>query len=455
MSIKSISPLDGRYHSHAAALASYFSEWALIKYRIHVEVEWLIMMSERPEISHVRDLSGSEKALLRGIVSDFDGAKATRVKEIEDRTRHDVKAVEYYIRECIKDTSLEDLSESIHFCCTSEDINNLAHGLMLKGGMEEVWIPVALDMVEKLTLLADSTKDISMLARTHGQAATPTTLGKELSVFVRRWQRQLEQIGNLEYLGKFNGAVGCYNAHTTAYPDAPWEDISRTFVESLGLSFNPLTIQIESHDYMAELFHVLIRFNNVTMDFDRDMWAYISLGYFRQKVIDSEVGSSVMPHKVNPIDFENSEANLGISNALLDHLASKLPISRLQRDLTDSSAIRNMGNAVGHSLIALKSSIRGIDRVSVDKAVINGDLRDAWEVLAEAVQTVMRKAGIQNPYERMKELSRGKALTRDDLQEFIEGLGLPEDDKKRLMELTPETYTGLAGALVRHMKLAE
>lgn len=455
MSIKSISPLDGRYHSQTVALASYFSEWAVIKYRIQVEVEWLITMSERPEISHVREISGSEKARLRDMVSGFDETKAKRVKEIEDRTRHDVKAVEYYIRECIKDTSLEDLSESIHFCCTSEDINNLAHGLMLKEGMGDVWVPVALDMVEKLTLLADSTKGISMLARTHGQAATPTTLGKELSVFVRRWKRQLKQIGNLEYLGKFNGTVGCYNAHTTAYPDAPWEDISRTFVENLGLSFNPLTTQIESHDYMAELFHGLIRFNNVTMDFDRDMWSYISLGYFRQKVIDSEVGSSVMPHKVNPIDFENSEANLGISNALLDHLASKLPISRLQRDLTDSSAIRNTGNAVGHSLIALKSSIRGIDRVSVDTTAINRDLRDAWEVLAEAVQTVMRKAGIQNPYERMKELTRGKTLTRDDLQEFIERLGLPEDDKKRLMELTPETYTGLAGALVRHMKLAE
>ena len=455
MSIKSISPLDGRYHSQTVALASYFSEWAVIKYRIQVEVEWLITMSERPEISHVREISGSEKARLRDMVSGFDETKAKRVKEIEDRTRHDVKAVEYYIRECIKDTSLEDLSESIHFCCTSEDINNLAHGLMLKEGMGDVWVPVALDMVEKLTLLADSTKGISMLARTHGQAATPTTLGKELSVFVRRWKRQLKQIGNLEYLGKFNGTVGCYNAHTTAYPDAPWEDISRTFVENLGLSFNPLTTQIESHDYMAELFHGLIRFNNVTMDFDRDMWSYISLGYFRQKVIDSEVGSSVMPHKVNPIDFENSEANLGISNALLDHLASKLPISRLQRDLTDSSAIRNTGNAVGHSLIALKSSIRGIDRVSVDTTAINRDLRDAWEVLAEAVQTVMRKAGIQNPYERMKELTRGKTLTRDDLQEFIERLGLPEDDKKRLMELTPETYTGLAGALVIHMKLAE
>ncbi len=452
MSIKSISPLDGRYQIHTEALSPYFSEWALIKYRIHVEAEWLIMMSERPEIDHVRKLSDSEKSLLRNMASEFDETRAIQVKEIEDRTRHDVKAVEYYIRESIKDTSLQDLSESIHFCCTSEDINNLAHGLMLKEGMRNVWIPAARNMMDKLILLADSTKDIAMLARTHGQPATPTTLGKELAVFVHRWQRQLEQIGNMKYLGKFNGAVGCYNAHKTAYPDAPWEEISRSFVENLGLTFNPLTTQIEPHDYMAEVFHGLIRFNNITMDFDRDMWSYISLGYFRQKVIGSEVGSSVMPHKVNPIDFENSEANLGISNALLDHLASKLPVSRMQRDLTDSSAIRNTGSALGHSLLALKSTVRGIDRVSVDTATIEKGLCDTWEVLAEAVQTVMRKAGIENPYERMKELTRGRSIAQDDLIAFIEGLGLPEDDKQRLMQLTPGTYTGLADSLVRHIK---
>ena len=291
-----------------------------------------------------------------------------------------------------------------------------------------------------------------MLARTHGQAATPTTAGKELAVFIHRWKRQLAQIGSLEYLGKFNGAVGCYNAHCAAYPDAPWENISKTFIERLGLTFNPLTTQIESHDYMAELFHALIRFNNITIDFDRDMWTYISLGYFKQKVVGTEVGSSVMPHKVNPIDFENSEANLGISNALLDHLASKLPISRLQRDLTDSSAIRNVGNAVGHSYLAVKSAIRGIGRVSVDKDTIRKDLENAWEVLAEPVQTVMRKAGIENPYEKMKQLSRGKKITRDDLHSFINSLELPGEDKKRLLDLTPMDYIGHACILLEHIK---
>ncbi|MFC1839500.1 adenylosuccinate lyase [Thermodesulfobacteriota bacterium] len=452
MSIKSISPLDGRYSKNAAPLVSYFSEWGLIKYRIHVEIEWLIMMSERPEISHVRELADSEKEFLRSMVSDFDDQKALTVKEIEAETRHDVKAVEYYIKRAIKRSSVEDLGESIHFCCTSEDINNISHALMLKEGINNEWIPLAEKMLSRLEELADSSKDVPMLARTHGQAATPTTIGKELAVFIYRWQRQLEQIKTLEYLGKFNGAVGCYNAHCAAYPDAPWEEISRALIERLGLDFNPVTTQIESHDYMAELFHALIRFNNIIMDFDRDMWTYISLGYLKQKVVSTEVGSSVMPHKVNPIDFENSEANLGISNALLDHLASKLPISRLQRDLTDSSAIRNAGNAIGHSYIAIKSAIRGIGRVSIDEAAIKKDLENAWEVLAEPVQTVMRKAGIENPYEKMKELSRGKSITEDGLHSFINSLELPEEDKSRLLELKPLTYIGKAVDLIKHIK---
>ena len=452
MAIKSISPLDGRYSKNLDPLTAYFSEWGLIKYRIYVEVEWLIMMSETPEITHVRELTGSEKAFLRSIVSDFDDEKAGAVKEIEDQTRHDVKAIEYYIKKVIKGTSVEDLGESIHFCCTSEDINNLSHALMLKEGINNEWFPLASDMIRKLAVIAEEAKDIPMLARTHGQAATPTTAGKELAVFIHRWKRQLAQIGSLEYLGKFNGAVGCYNAHCAAYPDAPWENISKTFIERLGLTFNPLTTQIESHDYMAELFHALIRFNNITIDFDRDMWTYISLGYFKQKVVGTEVGSSVMPHKVNPIDFENSEANLGISNALLDHLASKLPISRLQRDLTDSSAIRNVGNAVGHSYLAVKSAIRGVGRVSVDKDTIRKDLENAWEVLAEPVQTVMRKAGIENPYEKMKQLSRGKKITRDDLHSFINSLELPGEDKKRLLDLTPMDYIGHACILLEHIK---
>lgn len=452
MAIKSISPLDGRYSKNLEPLTAYFSEWGLIKYRIHVEVEWLIMMSEQPEITHVRELADSEKEFLRSIISDFDDKKALTVKEIEDRTRHDVKAVEYYIKNAIRGTSAEDISESIHFCCTSEDINNLSHALMLKKGINSEWLPLAEDMLSKLRAVADEAKNVPMLARTHGQAATPTTIGKEMAVFVHRWRRQLKQIRAVEYLGKFNGAVGCYNAHCAAYPDAPWEDISKAFIERLGLTFNPLTTQIESHDYMAELFHALIRFNNITMDFDRDMWAYISMGYFRQKVVSTEVGSSVMPHKVNPIDFENSEANLGISNALLDHLASKLPVSRLQRDLTDSSAIRNVGNAVGHSYLAIKSAVRGIGRVTVDRDAITKDLENAWEVLAEPVQTVMRKAGIENPYEKMKELSRGKKITRDDLHAFINGLELLEEDKRRLLALTPMDYVGHACDLIEHIK---
>ncbi len=452
MSITSISPLDGRYSENAAPLTAYFSEFGLIKYRIHVEIEWLIMMSERPEITHVRDLADSEKKFLRSVVSEFDDKKALTVKEIEEETRHDVKAVEYYIKRVIQGSSAEDLGESIHFCCTSEDINNLSHALILKDGINNEWIPLAEKMSEKLTELAVSAKDVPMLARTHGQAATPTTMGKELAVFIYRWKRQLRRIKALEYLGKFNGAVGCYNAHCAAYPGVPWEEISRAFIERLDLDFNPVTTQIESHDYMAELFHALIRFNNIILDFDRDMWTYISLGYMKQKVVSTEVGSSVMPHKVNPIDFENSEANLGISNALLDHLASKLPISRLQRDLTDSSAIRNAGSAVGHSFIAIKSAIRGIGRVSIDEKAIKRDLENAWEVLAEPVQTVMRKAGIKNPYEKMKDLSRGKSITKDDLHSFIKGLELPEEDKKRLLELKPERYVGLACEIIRHIK---
>lgn len=452
MSIKSISPLDGRYSKNVAPLTAYFSEFGLIKYRIHVEIEWLIMMSETPEITHVRDLTDSEEGFLRSVVSEFDEQKALIVKEIEEETRHDVKAVEYYIKRAIQGSPVEDLGESIHFCCTSEDINNLSHALMLKDGINNEWIPLAEKMLNRLEELADSAKDVPMLARTHGQAATPTTMGKELAVFIYRWGRQIKQIKALEYLGKFNGAVGCYNAHCAAYPDAPWEEISRVFIEKLGLDFNPVTTQIESHDYMAELFHALIRFNNIIMDFDRDMWAYISLGYLKQKVVDTEVGSSVMPHKVNPIDFENSEANLGISNALLEHLASKLPVSRLQRDLTDSSAIRNAGNAIGHSFIAVKSAIRGIGRVSIDEKAIIRDLESVWEVLAEAVQTVMRKDGIENPYEKMKELSRGKSITQDNLHAFINSLDLPEKDKKRLLELKPEGYVGIAPDLIDHIK---
>ncbi len=452
MSLRTLSPLDGRYSDRMKGLSSYFSEWALIKYRLHVEIEWLITMSERPEIEHVRPFSKEETGFLRSLVLDFGDAQAQRIKDIEKGTRHDVKAVEFYLRESIAGTSLEVVTESVHFCCTSEDINNLAYALMLKDGMQEEWLPKGQEMIAAAAALAVETASIPMLSRTHGQSATPTTIGKELAVFVARWQRQLDQVSGSEYLGKFNGAVGNYNAHLVVYPNLPWEALAQQFVEDrLGLTFNPLTIQIEPHDYMAELFHRLMRFNSVLLDFDRDMWTYISLGYFRQKVIGGEVGSSVMPHKVNPIDFENSEANVGISNALLDHLAGKLQVSRQQRDLSDSSALRNVGVAVGHSLLAIQSAIQGLGRVEVDREAVRADLDGAWEVLAEAVQMVMRKAGLENPYDQIKALTRGQAITREIMEDLIRNLDLPDDDRLRLLSLTPSDYVGLASKLVRHL----
>ena len=452
MSLRTLSPLDGRYSDRLKDLSSYFSEWALIKYRVHVEIEWLITMAERPEIGHVRPFSDEETGFLRTLVLEFGDAHAQRIKDIEAATRHDVKAVEYYVRETITGTSLEDVIESVHFCCTSEDINNLAYALMLKDGIQQEWLPKSQEMIALAAALAAETADIPMLSRTHGQSATPTTIGKELAVFVARWQRQLAQVSGSEYLGKFNGAVGNYNAHLVVYPDVPWQAVARHFVEDrLGLTFNPLTIQIEPHDYMAELFHRLMRFNSVLLDFDRDMWSYISLGYFRQKVVGTEVGSSVMPHKVNPIDFENSEANVGISNALLEHLAGKLQVSRQQRDLSDSSALRNIGVAIGHSLLAIHSAIQGLGRVEVDREAVRDDLDGAWEVLAEAVQMVMRRAGFENPYEQIKALTRGQAITQEIMEELIRNLDLPDDDKLRLLSLTPSDYVGLAPELVNHI----
>ena len=449
--IRAITPLDGRYATQVSGLGDHLSEWALIKRRVQVEVEWLLEMADCAAITDMRALTSAEQALLRGLVTDFDDDAAARVKSIERTTNHDVKAVEYYIRERLAGTSLEDVCEWVHFCCTSEDINNLSHALMLKGALEEEWLPQAKALVDGVAALAGETADTSMLAYTHGQAASPTTLGKELAVFVYRWRRQMRQIECAEYLGKFNGAVGSYNAHAIAYPDADWQSISRGFVERLGLTHNPLTTQIEPHDYIAEIFHALIRFNTVTLDFDRDMWSYISLGVFRQKTIEGEVGSSTMPHKVNPINFENSEANVGISSALLEHLATKLPVSRLQRDLTDSSALRNLGPAIGHSLVGLKSAMRGLRQVAVDEDLLASELDDAWEVLAEAVQTVMRKQGGEDAYELLKGFTRGQDITKDDLRHFVKGLKLPPDDKARLMALTPASYTGIAAGLVARM----
>jgi adenylosuccinate lyase len=448
MSIRSISPLDGRYAGQVAELSGYFSEWALIKYRVLVEVRWLLHMAQSDYIPEVRSFSPEEVAFLEQIVADFDENAAERVKTIERTTNHDVKAVEYFLKEKLQDTSLASLSEFIHFACTSEDINNLAYGLMLRDAVQKVWLPKAATLVETVAGLARDNRDVPMLAHTHGQPASPTTLGKELAVFCGRWERALKQIRNLEFLGKFGGAVGNFNAHISAYPDAPWQDIAREFVESLGLDYNPLTTQIEPHDYLAECFHALIRFNNILLDFDRDLWLYISMNYFRQTPVKGEVGSSTMPHKINPINFENSEANVEISNALLAHLANKLPVSRLQRDLSDSSALRNIGVGVAHSYLAVASTLRGLKNLSVNREMLAADLDQNWEVLGEAVQTVMRRAGLANPYEKLKELTRGARVTPETMREFIGGLDLPDADKERLLTMTPASYTGLASRLV-------
>ena len=452
MSIKSLTPLDGRYQSITKPLGDFFSEWALMKYRIHVEIEWLIAMAINPSFSEVRTFTSVEVQLLRSVVTNFDEETAIKIKDIEKVTNHDVKAIEYFLRETLTETSLEDVLEFIHFACTSEDINNLSYALMLRDGIHTVWLPAAEKLAAEVAEKAELLKDVSMLAHTHGQPASPTTMGKELAVFVYRWNRQLKQIRTLEYLGKFNGAVGNFNAHHIAYPEVPWENVAKAFVESLGLVYNPLTTQIESHDYIAECFHAINRFNNIVLDFDRDMWLYISLGYFKQKTVSGEVGSSTMPHKVNPIDFENSEANMGLSNALLDHLANKLPISRLQRDLSDSSALRNMGSAIGYSHLALVYGLKGFNKTLVNNQAIESHLTGAWEVLSEAVQTVMRKYGHSNPYDKLKEITRGKAAGEAEIKAFITSIEIPTADKTRLLALTPQDYIGLAPELLKHIK---
>lgn len=452
MSLQAISPVDGRYQRQTSAAADYFSEAALIKFRVRVEIEWLLALSANADIPQVRSFTPGEIAFARAIASDFDLAAAEQVKEIERTTNHDVKAVEYYIKRVLTESSLADVKEWVHFACTSEDINNLAYALMLQGGVTRLYVPAAEKVVDAVAALAHDLADQPMLARTHGQPASPTTLGKELAVFVGRWDRQLKQIRAQEYLGKINGAVGNWNAHVAAYPEAPWPQIARRFVESLGLAYNPLTTQIEPHDYLAECFHAVMRFNNISLDFARDAWTYISLGYFRQRVVAGEVGSSTMPHKVNPIDFENAEANIGIGNAVLDHLASKLAQSRLQRDLTDSSALRNIGVGIAHSLIAFASLSRGIGKLTVDADAMARDLDANWVVLGEAIQTVMRKDGYEGAYEKLKELTRGAVIDAAQMRSFIEGLGLPDSDRDRLLAMTPSSYVGLASdlaALVR------
>ena len=448
MSLLAISPLDGRYADKTAPLRDYLSEFALIKHRILVELRWLRALSAHDEITHVRAFSPDEPSLLAALESDFDQAQARRVKQIEARVNHDVKAVEYYLRERLEATSLADVAGSLHFACTSDDINNLAYALMIRGAMREVWQPAARSLLDDLTQMARDTASLPMLSRTHGQAATPTTLGKELAVFAFRLRRQLRQVEAQEYLGKFNGAAGAYNAHAAAYPNVDWLAFSRDFVQGLGLTHNPLTTQIEPHDALAELAHSVMRFNTILLDCCRDLWTYISLGYFRQQVVAGETGSSTMPHKVNPIDFENAEANLGVSSAMLAHLAEKLPVSRLQRDLSDSSALRNVGAGIAHSYLALLSARRGLGKIAVDEAALAADLDDAWMLLAEAVQTVMRKYHLPEAYEQLKDLTRGDAITRERLHSFIEALPLPKDEKSRLLRLTPATYLGIAPSLV-------
>jgi adenylosuccinate lyase len=446
--LRNLSPLDGRYQQQVTALADELSEWGLMRQRLRVEVEWLILLGELPEIAEMRPLEPAEKELLRGLVDDFDDDDARAIKAWERQTNHDVKAVEYYLRDRLEDTSVAGLREFIHFACTSEDINNLSHGLMLKGGIAAAWEPAARALVAEVEQLARATRDVPLLSQTHGQPASPTTFGKEMAVFALRWRRQLERLEQIEYLGKFNGAVGTYGAHLVAYPEVDWQRVSRTHVEGLGLAWNPVTTQIEPHDWIAELFHVIARFNSILVDFNRDIWLYISRGCLRQRAVAGEVGSSTMPHKINPINFENSEANAGVSTALGTHMATTLETSRLQRDLSDSSLMRNAGAVLGHSLVALKAALRGLERVAVDEEACRDELSDRWEVLGEAVQTVLRKGGSADPYAELKAISRGRPLSREALLQFIESAQLTDADRKHLLELTPESYTGLASRLV-------
>ncbi len=446
--ITAISPIDGRYATKVSELSECFSEYALLKNRVKVEVVWLITLCKEITIPECRQLSVEEEQKLRQIVTDFTPAEAEKVKKIEAVTNHDVKAVEYYLKEQITDTSLYNITEFIHFACTSEDINNLSHALMLKDGLK-ILRPQQQLIVDHISALAREFKTIPMLARTHGQTASPTTIGKELAVFAQRLQKQSDKIDDIELLGKLNGAVGHFNAHLSAYPDVDWVKLTKNMIETeLGLQQNLFTTQIEPHDYMSELFDTLARWNTILIDFNRDLWTYISMGYFGQKTVKGEVGSSTMPHKVNPIDFENSEGNCGLANTIFQHLSMKLPISRLQRDLTDSTVLRNMGVGFGYSLIAYKSTLKGISKLTLNEQKLAEDLNEAWEVMAEPIQTVMRKAGIEKPYEKLKELTRGQKINQSTIQEFVEGLDLDSADKQRLLQMTPADYIGMADKIV-------
>jgi len=449
--LTAVSPVDGRYGSKTADLRAVFSEFGLIRFRVQVEIRWLQQLAAHPQIVEVPALSEAANAQLNRIVDEFGIEHAERIKEIERTTNHDVKAVEYFIKEQIADNAeLAAISEFVHFACTSEDINNLSHALMLRHGVEITRNQMQ-QVTDAIAALGREHADQPMLCRTHGQTASPSTMGKEMANVAYRLQRQLKQIDNIEYLGKINGAVGNYNAHLSAYADIDWEANAKSFVESLGLSWNPYTTQIEPHDYIAELFDAVCRFNTILIDFDRDVWGYISLGFFKQKTVAGEVGSSTMPHKVNPIDFENSEGNLGIANAIMQHLASKLPISRWQRDLTDSTVLRNLGVGFGHSLIAYQASLKGISKLEINAARLAEDLDNAWEVLAEPIQTVMRRYGIEKPYEKLKDLTRGKTMNQATIQDFIDTLDMPQSAKDELKALTPSLYTGNAAAQAKRI----
>ena len=450
-SLSAISPIDGRYSSKVDELRPIFSEYGLIKQRVTIEILWLIALSKDTKIPEIPLFSDAITKILHGIISSFSLADAEEIKVIEKATNHDVKAVEYWLKDILKnEKEIKKVSEFIHFGCTSEDINNLAYALMLKEGIKEIILPKIISLQKKINSYAQEYADLPLLARTHGQAASPTTLGKEFANINARLIRQIDLLKRQKFLGKMNGAVGNFNAHLAAYPSIDWNNFSRSFVESLSLEYNEYTTQIEPHDFIAEIFHNIIRINNILLDVNKDMWSYISLGYFSQRTIKNEVGSSTMPHKVNPIDFENSEGNLGLSNALLDHISQKLPISRWQRDLTDSTVLRNMGLCLAYGHVAYDSCLKGLNKIVVNKNKINEDLEEAWEILAEPIQTVMRKHGIENPYEKLKALTRGnKNITRKSLIEFIKNLDLPTEEKKQLLNISPQNYLGIAAILAK------
>ncbi|GEA13147.1 adenylosuccinate lyase [Alteromonas sp. KUL49] len=450
--LTAISPVDGRYAGKSAELRSIFSEYGLLKYRVQVEVRWLQMLSNNPQIEEVPAFSAASNELLDGIVANFSVDDAMRIKEIERTTNHDVKAVEYFLKEKVETNSeLSAVNEFIHFACTSEDINNLSHALMLTEARDSVLLPYCNKLIDAIIDLAHAYKTVPMMARTHGQPASPTTMGKEMANVAIRLRRQRDQIAKVELLGKINGAVGNYNAHLSAYPNVDWHDVSEKFVTSLGITWNSFTTQIEPHDYIAELFDAVARFNTIILDFDRDVWGYIALGHFKQKTVAGEIGSSTMPHKVNPIDFENSEGNIGLANAIFDHLAAKLPVSRWQRDLTDSTVLRNLGVGVGYAVIAYQATLKGISKLQVNEQSLLDELDSNWELLAEPIQTVMRRYGIEKPYEKLKELTRGKKVNAEVIAEFIDNLDMPQAAKDELKQLSPSSYIGDAIRLVEQL----